>query len=134
MVALVKQESSFDPDANSGVGAIGLTQVMPDTGKGIATNLDKQGFQTSDLYRPYTALEFGAYYLAARLKDFDGNAYQALAAYNGGAGNVYRWNKEAPSSTNFDNWINNIDFPETRTYVEIIYANYFMYRQIYAAK
>lgn len=134
MVALVKQESAFDPDATSGVGAIGLTQVMPDTGKGIATNLDKPNFQTSDLYHPYTALEFGAYYLAARLKDFDGNAYQALAAYNGGAGNVYRWNKEASSTTNFDNWIDNIDFPETRIYVEIIYANYYMYRLIYAAK
>jgi soluble lytic murein transglycosylase len=134
MVALVKQESAFDPDATSSVGAIGLTQVMPDTGKGIATNLDKPSFQNSDLYRPYTALEFGAYYLAARLKDFDGNPYQALAAYNGGAGNVYRWNDEAPSTTNFDNWLDNIDFPETRTYVEIIYANYYMYRQIYAAR
>ncbi len=134
MVALVKQESAFDPTATSGVGAVGLTQVMPDTAKGIATNLEKPSFQPSDLYRPYTALEFGAYYLAARLKDFDGNAYQALAAYNGGAGNVYRWNKEAASSANFDNWLDNIDFPETRTYVEIIYANYYMYRQIYGAR
>ncbi len=134
MVSLMRQESVFDPDATSSVGAIGLTQVMPDTGKGIATSLDKPNFQKDDLYHPYTALEFGAFYLAGRLKDFNGNAYQALAAYNGGAGNVYRWNKSADSSKNFDGWIDNIDFPETRGYVEIIYTNYYMYRQVYAAK
>ena len=134
MISLVKQELAFDSDATSSVGAIGLTQVMPDTGKGIATSLDKPDFQTSDLYRPYTSLEFGAFYLGAQLKDFDGNPYQALTAYNGGAGNVYRWNEEAPSNKNFDAWVDNIDFPETRGYVQIIYANYYLYRQIYAAR
>lgn len=134
MISLVRQESVFDSDATSSVGALGLTQVMPDTGKGIAANLGKQNFETTDLYRPYTAIEFGAFYMADRLKDFDGNPYQALAAYNGGAGNVYRWNKLADSSKNFDGWIDSIDYPETRGYVEIIYANYYMYRQIYAAR
>ena len=133
MVAFLKQESAFDPTAHSGAGAVGLTQVMPETGKGIAGNLDKPDFKVSDLYRPYTAIEFGAYYLAARLKDFDNNPYQALAAYNGGAGNVYRWNKIVSPTQNFDKWIAGIDYAETRQYVEIVYANYFMYRQIYAA-
>jgi soluble lytic murein transglycosylase len=134
MISLVKQESSFDQDATSSAGALGLTQVMPETGKGIATALDKPVFQTKDLYRPYTALEFGAFYLGNQITSFGGNAYQALGAYNGGAGNVYRWNKEASSAKNFDGWVENIDFPETRGYIQIIYANYYLYRQIYAAK
>lgn len=134
MAAMLRQESVFDPNAQSGAGAIGMAQVMPDTGKGIANNLGKTDFKVDDLLRPYTAIEFGAFYLSNRLNDFDGNPSQALAAYNGGAGNVYRWNKAAPPETNFDNWVNNIDYPETRTYVQIVYANYFMYRQIYAAK
>ncbi len=133
MVSLLKQESVFEPGAISSAGAMGLAQVMPDTGKGIAGNLDKPNFKPEDLLRPYTAIEFGSFYLATRLKDFDGNPYQALAAYNGGAGNVYRWNKVAPSDHNFDNWLANIDFSETRGYVQIIYANYYLYRQIYAA-
>ncbi len=133
MASLLRQESVFDPTAVSSAGARGMAQVMPDTGKAIAANLDKPGFKVDDLLRPYTAIEFGSYYLAARLKDFDGNPYQALAAYNGGAGNVYRWNKTASSDKNFDGWLENIDYPETRSYVQIIYTNYFMYRQIYAA-
>ena len=134
MAAMLRQESVFDPNAVSGAGAMGMAQVMPDTGKGIASNLGKTDFKVDDLLRPYTAIEFGSFYLSTRLNDFDGNPSQALAAYNGGAGNVYRWNKAAPPETNFDNWVNNIDYPETRTYVQIVYANYFMYRQIYAAK
>ncbi|HEX2916748.1 MAG TPA: transglycosylase SLT domain-containing protein [Chloroflexia bacterium] len=133
IVSMLKQESSFDPDAGSGAGALGLSQVMPETGKAIAVNLDKPEFSPEDLFRPYTAIEFGTFYLSARLKDFDGNPYEALAGYNGGAGNVYRWSKANDPEKNFDNWVFNIDYPETRTYVQIIYANYYMYRQIYTA-
>ncbi len=133
LVATLKQESAFDQTAHSGAGAMGLSQIMPDTGRAIANNLDTPNFKLSDLYLPYTAIQFGAFYLSARLKDFDGNPYQALAAYNAGAGNVYRWNKAVPPDQSFDKWLASIDYPETRNYVEIIYANYAMYRQIYAA-
>lgn len=133
LISLVKQESAFLPEATSSVGARGLAQVMPETGKGIAGGLSKPSFKVDDLYLPYTAIEFGSYYLANRLKDFEGNPYQALAAYNGGAGNVYRWNKIVDSDANFDGWVQGIDFAETRGYVQIVYANYWMYRQLYAA-
>ena len=131
LAATIRRESSFFANARSGAGAIGLAQIIPDTGKGIATSLDKSDFQTSDLYQPYTAIEFGSYYLETQLKSFDGNVYQALAAYNGGAGNVSRWNKANPPEQNFDGWVFGIDYPETRAYVELVYANYYLYRQIY---
>ncbi|MEI6046383.1 MAG: transglycosylase SLT domain-containing protein [Chloroflexota bacterium] len=131
-LALIKQESAFRSDALSGAGARGLTQVMPETGRGIAQSLGKTDYSPNDLYQPAIALAFGAYYLANRLQDFDGNPYAALAAYNGGAGNVYRWIKIAPPELSFDTFVEGIDFYETRNYVKIIYANYAIYRQIYA--
>jgi soluble lytic murein transglycosylase len=131
-LALVKQESAFRSDALSGAGARGLTQVMPETGRGIAKALDKPDYNPDDLYRPTLAIQFGAYYLAKRLQDFQGNAYAALAAYNGGAGNVYRWIEAYPPERSFDAFVENIDFSETRNYVKIIYGNYALYRQIYA--
>jgi soluble lytic murein transglycosylase len=131
-LALMRQESAFKSTAVSSVGARGLTQVMPDTGRAIAANLDKPDFNVDDLFRPALGIEFGTYYLGRRLQDFDGNPYAALSAYNGGAGNVPRWLKGIDPQ-NIDSFIDNIDYPETRQYVEIVYTNYAMYRQIYAA-
>ena len=132
LLSLIKQESAFDNGATSSVGAKGLTQVMPETGRGIATNLDKPNFSPDDLYSPALSLEFGAYYLGRRLQDYKDSPYPALAAYNGGAGNVDRWLAGSPIERGFDNFVENIDFRETRNYVKIIYTSYTMYRQIYA--
>lgn len=132
-LALIKQESAFKSDAVSSVGARGLTQVMPETGRAIATNLDKPGYNADNLFQPALAIEFGAFYLARRLQDFGGNPYAALGAYNAGAGNVYRWVEESPPERGFDNFVENIDFRETRGYIKIIYTSYAMYRQIYSA-
>lgn len=134
LLSLIKQESAFRATAGSGAGALGLTQVMPDTGAAIANNLGKPNFNPNDLYQPYTSIEFGAYYLANRLQDYNGNPFEALAAYNGGEGNVNQWAADHPPSKNLDDFVENIGFAETRNYVKIVYANYAMYKQLYAAK
>ncbi len=131
MLSLVKQESAFNPNAQSGADAMGLTQVIPSTGKGIATSLGKRDFQNQDLFRPYTAIEFGTYYLGQQIKNFEGDPYAALAAYNSGAGNLGEWLKANPPERNFDQFVDGITFPETRLYVKIIYTSYYLYRQIY---
>jgi len=58
---------------------------------------------------------------------------EALAAYNGGEGSVSKWVAAHPPSSNLDDFVENIGYAETREYVKIVYANYAMYRQIYAA-
>jgi soluble lytic murein transglycosylase len=131
---MIKQESSFDAAAGSSAGARGLTQVIPSTGAAIASNLGKPSFNASDLFLPYTSIEFGAYYLANRMHDYNNEVCQALAAYNGGAGNVTKWATAHPPSLNLDDFVENIQFGETREYVKIVYTNYAVYRQIYAAK
>jgi len=97
LLALVRQESFYDAQAGSTAGALGLTQVIPSTGAAIATSLGVQAFAATDLYRPTLSLRFGAKYLSDQLGNFGGDAYRALAAYNGGPGTATSAAKSAGS-------------------------------------
>jgi len=129
LLALVRQESYYDPEAGSVAGALGLTQVVPSTGAAIAQKLGRANFAAADLYRPNLSLEFGAQYLASQLHDFDANAYHALAAYNGGSGAASAADSEAHGDN--DLFVEDLEFDETQTYVKRVMENYARYRQLY---
>ncbi len=127
--SLVRQESLFESFARSGAAAQGLSQVIPDTGAWIAERLQWPDYENEDLYKPHVGLEFGAYYLSEQIKAFDGDIHAALAAYNAGPGNAARWHDQAGSD--IDQFIDVMDFWETTTYVERIYAGFDIYRSLY---
>jgi soluble lytic murein transglycosylase len=127
--ALVRQESLFESFARSGAAAQGLSQVIPDTGAWIAQRLAWPNFDNEDLYKPYVGLHFGAYYLSEQLRAFDGHVHAALAAYNGGPGNAARWFEAAGGD--HDLFVDTVDFPETRLYIERIYEGFNAYRHLY---
>ncbi len=129
LLALVRQESFFDPLAGSSAGAIGLTQVVGPTGEEIAAELNIADFQADDLFRPSLSLRFGARYLAQQLDLFDGNIYYALAAYNAGPGNAQRWVQVAGDDV--DRFVAEIEFSQTETYVQLVTENLARYRQLY---
>lgn len=85
--AVIKQESGGNPNAVSNVGALGLMQIMPATGKQIAKEL---GIKDYDLKDPDTNRMFGEYYLTNLLKMFDGDVKLALTAYHSGPGRVQK--------------------------------------------
>ena len=85
--ALIRQESNFDPNARSGAGASGLTQLMPATAAGLGV---------SDTTDPAQAIEGGAKYLRQQLDRFGGDESKALAAYNAGPGAVQRFGGVPP--------------------------------------
>ncbi len=74
-------------------------------------------------------LNFGAYYLSEQLRNFDGHVHAALAAYNGGPGNSARWYDVAGGD--LDAFVDTVNFPETRLYIERIYEGYNAYRHLY---
>lgn len=129
--AIARQESKFDVDAISSVGARGLMQLMPATAKevagklGISYSADKL---TSDA--AYNTL-LGSTYLATQLERYDGSLVLAAAAYNAGAGNVNKWLKAYGdprlSSADPISWIEAIPFVETRKYVQRVMGNYLVY-------
>ena len=129
LLALVRLESFFDPLAGSSAGALGLTQVIPATGDAIADDLGMADFEIEDLYRPALSLRFGAYYLSEQMAAFDGNVYQALAAFNAGPGIVARWQDAADDDV--DRFVAEIEFSQTRAYVQLVSENLARYRQIY---
>ena len=130
LLALVRQESAYNPDAVSFANAIGLTQVIPPTGQQIANSLGVP-WRLSDLLIPERSLRFGASYLAEQIERFDGNILAALAAYNGGPRNADRW-LAAQWWPGAAGYIATIDFSETRRYVERVIEQYAWYRYLYA--
>jgi soluble lytic murein transglycosylase len=127
--ALVRQESLFESFARSHAAAQGLSQVIPDTGRYIAMRLAWPNYENELLYRPAVGLVFGAYYLQEQLNNFDGDVYAALSAYNAGPGNAARWRNQAPDDP--DLYVEIVNFPETRLYIERIYAGHAIYRFLY---
>ncbi|MEP6871612.1 MAG: transglycosylase SLT domain-containing protein [Anaerolineaceae bacterium] len=129
LAALVRQESFWNPAAGSVAGALGLTQVIPETGDGIARALDVRGFVPADLFRPAVSLRFGAYYLAGQVRRF-GEPWAALAAYNAGPGNAGRWVQAAGRGGAVE-FVEQVDFEETAHYVTIVLEHYAHYIQAY---
>ena len=130
LAAVVRQESSFNPQARSAAGALGLTQVMPGTGEMIAHALGRQGFQEQELYQPAVSILFGAYFLGQTLQGRGGNLFPALADYNAGRTAVDSWLKDL-GSDDPDMFAERIPFAETYRYVQTVYENYGVYRGLY---
>jgi soluble lytic murein transglycosylase len=131
MYALMRQESQFVPDAHSSADAIGLTQVVPSTGSGIAEQLGDTSYTSNKLYEPYVNIRYGTYYLASNLPQFNRKLLPALAAYNGGPGNASRW-LAGSALLDPDLYAERIDLFETGDYLERVYTNFSFYKQIYA--
>jgi soluble lytic murein transglycosylase len=126
--AVMRQESTFDPDILSPAGAVGLMQIMPATGKTIAREL-KEPFSPDSLFSPAVNIRFGAYYLSQLLDQFNENEVLALASYNAGPTNAMGWylrNKDK----DFDLFVEDIDFSETRNYVKKVLGNYWFYLKL----
>ena len=129
-LALIRQESRFNPRAVSSAGATGLSQVMPSTGQEIAWRLGHDWYSRELLLRPVTSVRYGMYYLARRLDDFDRDWIAALVAYNAGAGRVSRWTNDQPIADH-DLFYETIPIAEAQHYVRLVYENYRTYEAVY---
>jgi soluble lytic murein transglycosylase len=129
LAALIRQESLFEPAAESYAGARGLGQVMPATGKGIAHALKMENFVLDDLYRPSVSVRFGAFYLGVQMERFDDQLLIALAAYNGGPGNTLRWLEG--TGDDLDMFVELITSPASRAYLQHVFGHYIHYETLY---
>ncbi|GHD11555.1 lytic transglycosylase [Halioglobus japonicus] len=117
LMAIARRESAFFPEARSPVGARGLMQVMPATGKQVAASLGRPHTR-ADLYEVEHNVLLGSAYYRQLLDRFDGNRIFALAAYNAGPHRVDRWRRTSGETLPVDAWIETIPFKETRNYVK----------------
>ena len=120
--SLIRQESAFDPQARSRVGATGLMQLMPSTARRIVG-------MRGQLKDPDYNLHAGIKFLENLVNRFDGEVHFALAAYNAGPGKVDEWQKRYPTQDPLL-FIDTIPYRETREYVAFILRNYHWYRSL----
>ncbi|MCX6024443.1 MAG: transglycosylase SLT domain-containing protein, partial [Chloroflexi bacterium] len=129
LLALVQQESGFDAGAVSVVEALGLTQVMPSTGRALAQQMRLSDFEPEDLLQPSVSLRIGSAYLAEQLRHFGGDAAKALAAYNAGPAAADLWAQRSQGDA--DVFVEEIDYDQTASYVRSIAENMARYRSLY---
>lgn len=126
---LMRQESRFVTAAKSGVGAQGLMQIMPSTGKWIAGKLGMKGYQVGWLSDPDTNVMFGTTYMRMVLEGLDDHPVLASAAYNAGPGRARKWKDERPLEGAI--YAETIPFNETRDYVKKVMANAVIYAALF---
>lgn len=122
-------ESSFHPEAKSGVGALGLMQLMPATGLEEAELLGLAGVTEEQLLDPALNIRLGCAYLRKLLDEF-GNPGVALAAYNAGPGRARQWLEQY--GTKADGTLLYIPYPETDKYVGRVNMARGVYSRLYA--
>ncbi|AFY78215.1 soluble lytic murein transglycosylase-like protein [Pleurocapsa sp. PCC 7327] len=127
VTSLIRQESRFETDIRSPVGAVGLMQVMPETGEWIAKQLQLKEYSLTD---PQDNIKLGTWYLDHTHQEYDNNSLLAIASYNAGPGNVAQW-LERYRASDPDVFVEKIPFRETKGYVESVFGNYWNYLRIY---
>ena len=127
VAAVIRSESSWDPEASSHQGARGLMQLMPETAQDMVAKglVDGKRYSYENLEDPTVNIEYGCAYLSYLLTYFNGATDRAIAAYNAGVGNVDGWAKQ-------DKLLHNaITFPETQAYLVRVNMAKARYQELY---
>lgn len=127
--AVIRTESDFDSGAVSPVGAVGLMQLMPSTFEWLTDDMLFEHLENGMLYDPETNIRYGTYCLSY-LYDRYGNWETAIAAYNGGLGNVDKW-LEDDKYADGEGGLKRIPFKETRQFVTRVTDAWEMYEKLY---
>lgn len=121
--ALMRQESFFKETATSRSNARGLMQIMPATGRELASRM---GVTSYSLYDPETSIRLGTKFLAYLLKSNGNELKWASIAYNGGPGNLRKWKKSVYSG-DFNHFLEDLPYKESRDYCRIVVSNFYAY-------
>ncbi|MEX1308291.1 MAG: lytic transglycosylase domain-containing protein [Eubacteriales bacterium] len=129
VASVIWVESKFDKDAQSGKGALGLMQIMPDTGEWIAGKEQYTDFTATDLFEPEISIALGCWYLNYLNERFSYNMPLVLAAYNSGPGRVDEWlaNEDYAEGDR----LVHIPYGETEDFVKRVEKTYEIYQELY---
>ncbi len=127
IAAVIDTESKFSDAAQSGAGARGLMQITPEAAEFIEKQSGGTTFNLDDLSDPEINIRYGTFLLKELLERYEGDTAAALAAYNAGPGNADKWGGAGLS-------VDEIPFPETRAYVELVLERQKEYREKYGSE
>jgi len=135
VLSVIRQESFFNEDAVSRAGAIGLMQIMPQTGRTLARSLGMGSFNRRQLFDPLKSIRMGSYFLGGQVRDFMTGPTRTvgvelgLAAYNAGPHVARKWMDRFPFEDP-DEFVERIPYRETRLYVKKVLKNYTIYKSL----
>ncbi|MBC7458436.1 MAG: lytic transglycosylase domain-containing protein, partial [Bdellovibrionaceae bacterium] len=130
--SIIKQESGFNPESRSHADAFGLMQVIPRLAKSLAKKYKIEAFKKpEDLFNPLINIELGTYELKDQVERQNGQLSFVASAYNAGPNALSRWVSREPILDMFE-FIENIPYDETRSYVKIIARNMLFYQRLSA--
>ena len=130
VAAVIREESTYNPNAVSSAGALGLMQVMPQTGLRVATRLGLEEFTKERLLDSCYNIRLGTWYLGHLAEKFNNNLIHLIAAYNAGPEVVSKWVQQFGAGDT-DEFIETIPYTETRQYVKKVLRSYREYKRIY---
>lgn len=128
LYAVIKTESSFNPEAVSHADAVGLTQITPETFDWLQMKLGEEDGNLT-LTDPETSVKYGAFFLSYLLDEF-GSTDTALAAYHAGRGRVNDWLEDESISPD-GKTLGNIPIAETAHYVKKVNSALNIYNNLY---
>ncbi|MFC1715020.1 tetratricopeptide repeat protein [Candidatus Poribacteria bacterium] len=148
ILAIMREESGYEPSAISWAGAHGLIQVMPSTGRDIARSLKIEPFRANMLLQPEINIRMGTWYLAGQMNRLGKHVSEILAkekvpesersyivkmlaagAYNGGESRIRRWVKKY-GLKDIDEFVESIPIPETKRYIKKVFNSYEIYKAL----
>lgn len=130
VLALMREESRYNPEVASPADAYGLLQLILPTAKRVAKSLGIPAPKAGDLYKPDLNIALGTAYIHTLLDAYSNNFFLAFAGYNGGPQNVNRW-LSLRSGNDMDQFVENIPFTETRNYVKKVTTSLLRYQFLY---
>ena len=133
IAAVIKNESEFRPGAVSPVGAVGMMQIMPETGEWIAGQMGLADYSVDSLYNPGINIRMGCWYLSELKFEFRDNLLLMMMAYNAGRGNTHGWMNANGWDYTFGE-IRKIPYPESRNYVASVLHDRDEYYRLYKDK
>lgn len=123
--SIIKAESNFNVKATSEKNAKGLMQILDETGEEVFNTLKISEGQR-DLYNPKINIMVGTHYIKSLINRYENDEIKAIAAYNSGMAHADRW-----SEIDTYNFKDNIDFKETKNYVDRVESNHRIYKFLY---
>ena len=127
-MAISRQESAWNPQAQSSANARGLMQLLPSTAKATADNAKLPYAGEADLFKPLNSILLGTAHLAELNAKYPNNRILIASAYNAGAHRVEKWLARANGKLEMDEFVASIPFYETRGYVQNVLTYDFYYQ------
>ena len=133
IAGIIREESLYNPEALSPVGAIGLMQLMPATAERVATRIGLPSFDREDLFSGEKNVQLGTQYVSQLFGEYGGKVVRVIAAYNAGPNAVKRW-VEKNGHREEDEFVELISYRETRRYVKRVLTSYYVYHDLYSTR